>query len=147
MSLFTVAVRLAGVKDIDYAGRVEVFYEGRWGKICRNEWDIDDVKVVCKQLGFKSALAEFIGVDTKDENVSIAISNVACTGQESVLASCKRFDREHTCVDNIGAQALCEPSKLKSVIVENVRLVILCCGAYITLQGLLQFHGFKPRED
>ena len=147
MSLFTVAVRLAGVKDIDYAGRVEVFYEGRWGKICRNEWDIDDAKVVCKQLGFKSALAEFIKVDTKDENVSIAMSNVACTGQESVLASCKRLDREHKCVDNIGAQALCEPSKLKSGTVENVRLAILCCGANITLQGLLEFHGFKPRED
>ena len=147
MSLFTVAVRLAGVKDIDYAGRVEVFYEGRWGKICRNEWDIDDAKVVCKQLGFKSALAEFIKVDTKDENVSIAMSNVACTGQEYVLASCKRLDREHKCVDNIGAQALCEPSKLKSGTVENVRLVILCCGAYITLQGLLEFHGFKPTED
>ncbi|XP_067025673.1 inactive tyrosine-protein kinase 7-like [Acropora muricata] len=109
MSLFTVAVRLAGVKDIDYAGRVEVFYEGRWSKICRNEWDIDDAKVVCKQLGFKSALAEFIKVDTKEENVSIAMSNVACTGQESVLASCKRLDREHKCVDDIGAQALCEP--------------------------------------
>ena len=119
MSLLTVAVRLAGVKDIAYAGRVEVFYEGKWGKICRNEWDIDDVTVVCKQLGFKSALAEFIRMETKDENVSIAMSNVACTGQESVLASCKRLDREHKCVDNIGAQALCEPSKLKSATVKN----------------------------
>ena len=86
-------------------------------------------------------------MDTKDENVSIVMSNVACTGQESVLASCKRLDREHKCVDNIGAQALCEPRKLKSGTVENVRLVILCCGAYITLQGLLESHGFKPRED
>ena len=141
MSVFTVAVRLAGVKDIDYAGRVEVFYEGKWGKICRNEWDINDVKVVCKQLGFKSALAEFIGMNTKDENISVAMSNVGCTGQESVLASCKRFDGVHKCVDNKGAQALCEPSKLKSANVdhENVRYVILRCGAYITLQGLLVF--------
>ena len=145
MPLLTVAVRLAGVKDIAYAGRVEVFYGGKWGKICRNEWNIKNAKVVCKQLGFKSALAEFITVDTKDENVSIAMSNVACTGQESVLASCKRLDQKHKCVDNIGAQALCEPSKLKSATVENVCLVIFCCGAYITLQGL--FHGFKLRED
>ena len=114
MSLFTVAVRLAGVEDIDYAGRVEVFYEGKWGKICRDEWDINDVKVVCKQLGFKSALAEFIRMDTKDESISVAMSNVGCTGQESALASCKRLDGKHKCVDNMGAQALCEPSKLKS---------------------------------
>ena len=114
VSFFTVPVRLSGVNGINYAGRVEVFYQGKWGKICRNEWDINDVKVVCRQLGFQSALAEFIGMDTKDENISVAMSNVACKGQESVLASCKRLDGEHIeCVDNIGAQALCEPSKWK----------------------------------
>ena len=111
VSLFTVPVRLAGVNGINYAGRVEVFYQGKWGKICRNQWDINDVKVVCRQLGFQSALAEFIAKDTKDENISVAMSNVACTGQESVLASCKRLDGTHRCFDNIGAQALCEPSK------------------------------------
>ena len=113
-SFFTVPVRLAGVNAINYAGRVEVFYQGKWGKICRNEWDINDAKVVCRQLGFQSGLAEFIGMDTKNETISVAISNVACTGRESVLASCKRLDGKHIkCVDNIGAQALCEPSKWK----------------------------------
>ena len=108
------AVRLAGVNGINYAGRVEVFYQGKWGKICRNEWDINDVNVVCRQLGFQSALAEFIGMDTKNGTIPVAFSNVACTGQEPFLASCKRLDGKHnTCVDNIGAQALCEPSKWK----------------------------------
>ncbi|XP_067023944.1 scavenger receptor cysteine-rich type 1 protein M130-like [Acropora muricata] len=106
----SVPVRLAGLDSINYAGRVEVFYQGKWGKICRNKWDINDVKVVCKQLGFQSAVAEFIGMDTKDENISVVMSNVACTGQESVLASCKRFDGKHYCVDNKGAQAFCEPN-------------------------------------
>ena len=112
VSFVTVPVRLAGINDISYAGRVEVFYQGKWGKICRNEWDINDANVVCKQLGFQSAVAEFIGMNTTDENVFIAMSNVACTGQESFLASCKRLDGIHKCVDNVGAQAFCEPSKL-----------------------------------
>ncbi|XP_067023854.1 uncharacterized protein [Acropora muricata] len=106
-----VPVRLAGVDGVNYAGRVEVFYQGKWGKICRNEWDINDVKVVCRQLGFPSALAEFLGTDTKDENISVVMSNVNCTGQESVLASCKRRQGKHQCWNNIEAQALCEPSK------------------------------------
>ena len=112
MFFFTVRipVRLAGVNGIHYTGRVEVFYKGKWGKICRNEWDIDDVKVVCKQLGFKSALAEFIGMDTKDGNLSIVMSNVACTGTESRLELCAHTDGDHKCVENTGAQALCEPS-------------------------------------
>ncbi|XP_067023937.1 scavenger receptor cysteine-rich domain-containing group B protein-like [Acropora muricata] len=114
VSLFTVPVRLAGVDGVNYAGRVEVFYQGKWGKICRDEWDIDDAKVVCRQLGFQTALAEFLGMDTKDEKISVAMSNVACTGEESVLASCKRRDGNHRCRNNIGAQAFCEPSKWKS---------------------------------
>ena len=115
VSLFTVPVRLAGVDGVNYAGRVEVFYQGKWGKICRNEyWDINDVKVVCRQLGFQTALAEFLGMDTKNENISVAMSNVACTGLESVLASCKRSVVNYMCWSNIGAQALCEPSKWKS---------------------------------
>ena len=114
VSLFTVPVRLMGVDGVNYAGRVEVFYQGKWGKICRDEWDIDDVKVVCRQLGFQTALAEFLGMDTKDESISVAMSNVACTGKESVLASCKRRDGNHRCSNNIGAQAFCEPSKWKS---------------------------------
>ena len=107
-------MRLSGVKGINYAGRVEVFYQGKWGKICRNDWDINDVKVVCRQLGFQSALAEFIGMNTRNDTISVVMSNVACTGQESVLASCNRVDGKHNCMDNIGAQALCEPSKWKS---------------------------------
>ena len=114
VSVFIVPVRLAGVDGVNYAGRVEVFYQGKWGKICRNKWDIYDAKVVCRQLGFQSALAEFIGMNTRDDTVSVAMSDVACTGQESVLASCKRRDGNHRCVDNKGAQALCEPSKWKS---------------------------------
>ena len=114
VSFFTVPVRLAGLDGVNYVGRVEVFYQGKWGKICHNEWDINDVKVVCRQLGFQSAVAESLRMDTKDENISVAMSNVACTGQESVLASCRRMDGNIWCSNNIGAQAMCQPSKWKS---------------------------------
>ena len=36
-SRILVPVRLNGAK-IEYGGRVEVFYRGKWGKICRKEW-------------------------------------------------------------------------------------------------------------
>ena len=135
MPFFTVPVRLAGLDNINYAGRVEVFYQGKWGKICRNQWDINDVKVVCKQLGFQSAVAEFIGMDTKDQNIPVVMSNVACTGQESVLASCKRFDGKDYCVDNKGAQAFCEPSKLT---INNELLFRMCDLWYYIIECILQ---------
>ena len=114
MSLFTVTVRLAGINDsnVNYTGRVEVLYKGKWGKICRDNWDINDAKVVCKQLGFESALAEFIGIDIKDENVPIVMSNVDCRGTESAWEFCSPTDGDDNCVDHTGAQAMCGPSKL-----------------------------------
>ena len=104
-------MRLIGAK-IEYGGRVDVFYRRRWGKICRNKWDINDVKVVCKQLGFRDALAEFMtGMNTTGKNISVVMSDIACTGKEPVLAQCNRLDGEHKCPEDIGAQALCVPSK------------------------------------
>ena len=102
-----VPVRLNGA-NIEYGGRVEVFYKGKWGKICPNKWDFNDVKVICRQLGFKGALAEFIGSDVKDEGNPFVMSGVTCTGGEPELASCARVDGK--CQDYKGAQALCEPS-------------------------------------
>ena len=75
---------------------------------------MNDVKVVCRQLGFQSARAKFIGMNARDDTISIAMSDVACTGQEYVLASCKRRDGIHQCWNNIGATAWCERSKWKS---------------------------------
>ena len=104
-------MRLNGA-DVEYGGRVEVFYNGQWGRICRNEWDLHDVEVVCRQLGFLSAFAEFIGSDVNGDDIPFLMSKVSCTGGESDLTSCKRADGENDCQDDKGAQALCEPSQL-----------------------------------
>ena len=90
---------------------MEVFYQGKWGKICHKKWDFEDVKVICRQLGFKRAVAEFVE-DVKDEDVPFIMSNVTCNGNEPKLASCPRTDGNvnvHCQNNDTGAQALCEP--------------------------------------
>ncbi|CAH3155132.1 unnamed protein product, partial [Pocillopora meandrina] len=117
-----VPVRLNGA-NVEYGGRVEVFYKGKWAKICRNKWDFNDVKVICRQLGFEEALAEFIGSDIKAEGIPFAMSDVSCTGEEFELASCDRIDGKLNIPpqcqsDDKGSQALCQP-KNKNVLKRN----------------------------
>lgn len=105
-----VPVRLNGA-SLNYSGRVEVFYRGKWGRICSNKFDIKDAQVICRQLGFKEALAEFTGSNVEDSKLPFLMSEVSCTGHESELASCARTDREVDCAGDMSAQALCEPCK------------------------------------
>ena len=91
---------------------MEVFYNGKWGKICRNKWNFEDVEVICRQLGFKRAVAEFVVSDVKDEGIPFVMSDVACDGSEPELSSCQRTDgklKVDCQNDGKGAQALCEP--------------------------------------
>ena len=34
-------------------GYVEVCHDGSWGVICDDDWEFDDAKVICRQIGYK----------------------------------------------------------------------------------------------
>ena len=70
-----------GSLSLSFEGQVEVFYNGVWGGICADGWDLNDAKVVCRQLGFPDAVKAWIGNGT-----SLAhLTNVQCNGSEEHL--------------------------------------------------------------
>ena len=54
-------VRLMGGHNSS-EGRVEIYYDGQWGTVCDNQWDINDATVVCNSLGFPGAASAPKGV-------------------------------------------------------------------------------------
>ena len=67
---------------------MEVFYAGQWGTICDDSWDINDVRVVCRQLGFKYGLRALQGGQISSGTRHIWLNNVNCTGNEQYFTSC-----------------------------------------------------------
>ena len=67
---------------------MEIFYNREWGTICDHNWDINDAKVACRQLGYYDGLKALQGSEVPDGSGRIWLDDVACAGNEQGLASC-----------------------------------------------------------
>ena len=93
-----------------HEGRVEMLFQGRWGTVCRNSWDIQDASVVCHQLGYHSAVAAF---DTLTDVFGkgsgfIWLDEVSCNGSETKLIQCSSKGLGvHSCTHDQDAGVIC----------------------------------------
>ena len=80
-------IRLVGGATAN-EGRVEVYLNGVWGTVCGYYWDIHDAVVVCRQLGYSSAISAhgstYFGAGTGRTHYG----DMACKGTETYLADC-----------------------------------------------------------
>lgn len=82
-------IRLNG-SDIPNSGIVEVYYGGHWGTICADHWDLTDAAVVCKQLGFRTALSTEAKIVYSSKETKLTwFESGNCTGHESQLGECQ----------------------------------------------------------
>ena len=79
-------IRLAGSSGFE--GRVEHYYAGSWGTVCDTGWDMNNAKVVCRQLGLGGAVRATTGTFFGRGTGRAILSNVDCTGSETALGWC-----------------------------------------------------------
>ena len=70
------------------SGRVEIGFNNTWGTVCDNSWDIHDALVVCRMLGYPTAVAATLRSSFSRGTGRIWLDNVACTGTEESLDKC-----------------------------------------------------------
>ena len=67
---------------------MEIFYNGEWGTVCDDFWDLKDAIVVCRQLGYTTAARRTIEAEFGEGTGTIWLDNIHCSGTESKLSEC-----------------------------------------------------------
>lgn len=79
-------IRLAD--DDTYIGRVEVSVDNvTWGTVCKNTFDTNSARVVCRMLGLPTSYPLYYTSPTPGKG-DIFLSDVRCIGTESTLFEC-----------------------------------------------------------
>ena len=67
-----------------------MYYGGHWGTVCSDGWSINSAAVVCKQLGYSSALSTDATITQSSTETKLTWFNtVNCTGNERQLGKCQ----------------------------------------------------------
>ncbi|KAM7451024.1 CD5 molecule-like [Porites harrisoni] len=141
-----------------HQGRVEVYYNGAWGTVCDNGWDLADASVVCRQLGFEGALEASKLAAFGEGAGKIWMSNVRCTGMESSLKECSHngWGRHFHCGHGKDAGVMCSyagGTKAQTHILRKAILIGLSILLFVCFVGTgfvtwrLWYHLYAKKQN
>lgn len=85
-----VQVRLVSNGTTTHQGRVEIMYDGEWGTICDDSWDMNDAHVICRMLGYTQAQTYYNRARFGKGTGQIWLDEVRCQGYESTIKACDK---------------------------------------------------------
>lgn len=102
-------VRLVG-GTAPHEGRVEILYNGVWGTICHDYWELPEANVVCHQLGFDGAVLALHSAAYGEGTGVIWMDDIHCIGIETAISQCAHQGwRVMNCAHNQDASVICKP--------------------------------------
>ena len=83
-------------------GRVEVCQSNEWGTVCDDDWDSNDAKVACRQLGYDDTYyySSYGGAGS-------GVDDLGCNGSETSLFNCSSNNILGSCSQSQYVQVKC----------------------------------------
>ncbi|XP_072024616.1 scavenger receptor cysteine-rich domain-containing protein DMBT1-like [Amphiura filiformis] len=71
-------------------GRVELYFNGDWGTVCDDDWNLNDAHVICNNLGYNGALTAVKrgGFGPRPNGSPIHLYHTGCSGDETAIEEC-----------------------------------------------------------
>ncbi|GCC19059.1 lysyl oxidase homolog 3B-like isoform X1 [Chiloscyllium punctatum] len=116
-----VGVRLSGYPRKHNEGRVEVSYEGEWGTICDDDFKLDNAVVLCRMMGFTTAVGWTHSAKYGKGTGRVWLDNLDCRGTEKDVSECKSLGWGQTdCTHEEDAGVICKDERIPGFVDSNI---------------------------
>lgn len=107
------------------SGRVEVYFNGTWGTVCDDSWDLRDATVVCGQLNCGDPELASARDLFPQGNGTIWLDEVKCTGGERTLWDCKfAAFGDHDCGHKEDVAVICSGQQVQAPSFNSLRIFV-----------------------
>uniref|UniRef100_A0A3P9GXQ0 Soluble scavenger receptor cysteine-rich domain-containing protein SSC5D n=1 Tax=Oryzias latipes TaxID=8090 RepID=A0A3P9GXQ0_ORYLA len=87
-------------------GRVEVYQDGHWKRVCSSDWGKEEAEVVCQEIKCGTPLLNVM--QNFGEAQGLAGIKTSCVGNETSISNCQLQEFKESCID---ATVICSNSK------------------------------------